>query len=236
MTDMMQSANAMIVLEDYGSRGGGSGNDSMLVNEHNPFHLDRLRRPVNSDFVTPPDRVRHDPLRVLMQQLQNDEQGFSPDSDIYNVIMSAAPGDVASILLGNDGSMGGEFNYTVTNTPGHGVRIGSIRPESQGDLSVSVSDLLPGGVDRALQYRGLGVHHPLLSLSDDTSAIGRPSRIAMLVHQSLPTTLSAAARFQAIGRAVNGEALSQGDTQQFLMNERMGEKFDSFSFIISFFS
>ena len=38
------------------------------------------------------------------------------------------------------------------------------------------SDLLPGGVDRALQHGGHGVHHPLLSLSDDSSpSTRRPS-------------------------------------------------------------
>jgi Ubiquitin binding region len=166
-----------------------------------------------STFVTPPDRIRHDPLRMLMQQLQNDEQGMSAaDSDIYNVLMNTAPGDVASILLGGDGTLAGggdSYNFTITNgTPGTGRRIGTIRPaETQGDPS-SLSDLLPGGVDRALQFRRFGVQHPLLSVADDGSAAaaGR-SRIAMLVHQSNPHQTSNVV--QLLGRPQNAPPSSQ---------------------------
>jgi hypothetical protein len=163
--------------------------------------------------VTPPDRIRHDPLRMLMQQLQNDEQGMSAaDSDIYNVLMNTAPGDVASILLGGDGTLAGggdSYNFTITNgTPGTGRRIGTIRPaETPGDPS-SLSDLLPGGVDRALQFRRFGVQHPLLSVADDGSAAaaGR-SRIAMLVHQSNPHQTSNVV--QLLGRPQNAPPSSQ---------------------------
>ena len=163
--------------------------------------------------MTPPDRIRHDPLRMLMQQLQNDEQGMSAaDSDIYNVLMNTAPGDVASILLGGDGTLAGggdSYNFTITNgTPGTGRRIGTIRPaENQGDPS-SLSDLLPGGVDRALQFRRFGIQHPLLSVADDGSAAaaGR-SRIAMLVHQSNPHQTSNVV--QLLGRPQNAPPSSQ---------------------------
>jgi hypothetical protein len=42
VADMMLSANAMIVLDDYGSRGGTESN--LFINDHNPFHVDNLRR------------------------------------------------------------------------------------------------------------------------------------------------------------------------------------------------
>ena len=163
--------------------------------------------------MTPPDRIRHDPLRMLMQQLQNDEQGMSAaDSDIYNVLMNTAPGDVASILLGGDGTLAGggdSYNFTISNgTPGTGRRIGTIRPaEGQGDPS-SLSDLLPGGVDRALQFRRFGVHHPLLSVADEgaAAAAGR-SRIAMLVHQANPHQTSNVV--QLLGRPQNAPPSSQ---------------------------
>ena len=150
---------------------------------------------------------------MLMQQLQNDEQGMSAaDSDIYNVLMNTAPGDVASILLGGDGTLAGggdSYNFTITNgTPGTGRRIGTIRPaENQGDPS-SLSDLLPGGVDRALQFRRFGIQHPLLSVADDGSAAaaGR-SRIAMLVHQSNPHQTSNVV--QLLGRPQNAPPSSQ---------------------------
>ena len=339
--DMMQNANAMIVLDDYSNnnnngRGGGgdisNSNDSILINEHNPFNTDhRLRRngavSTGNNFVTPPDRIRHDPLRILMQQLQNDENGFPPDHEnIHNALMNASQGDVASFLLGGGGGgsgvgiiegvsvgMGGDFHFTSNANPGLGGRMGSVRPleahghgqgqgQGQGDLSNAIryvyesisminyilsflltiiaavivittviivsiiiktmtiiiiitivviiiiivitiviivittsniiiidfclnyklnritnvpfylslslslflpsslfaslplcfclcehapslhtyqstcSDLLPGGVDRALQHGGHGVHHPLLSLSDDSSpSTRRPS-------------------------------------------------------------
>ena len=175
---MMQSANTMIVLDDYSNnnsnniRGSGGGNnnnnnnDSILNNDHNPFNTDhRLRRSgavstvagTGSSFVTPPDRIRHDPLRVLLQQLQNDGNSnnnnntnnyYLPDNeDIHNAIMNVAPGDVASFILGNNigggvgnienspAGMSGEFHFTTNNshTPGFGGRMGSIRPpETQG--------------------------------------------------------------------------------------------------------
>jgi hypothetical protein len=178
-----------------------------------PFHHVIISYTGASNFVTPPDRIRHDPLRMLMQQLQNDEQGMSAaDSDIYNVLMNTAPGDVASILLGGDGTLAGggdSYNFTISNgTPGTGRRIGTIRPaETPGDPS-SLSDLLPGGVDRALQFRRFGVQHPLLSVADDGSAAaaGR-SRIAMLVHQSNPHQTSNVV--QLLGRPQNAPPSSQ---------------------------
>ena len=42
VADMMLSANAMIVLDDYGTRGGAESN--LFINDHNPFHVDNLRR------------------------------------------------------------------------------------------------------------------------------------------------------------------------------------------------
>ena len=42
VADMMLSANAMIVLDDYSSRGGPESN--LFINDHNPFHVDNLRR------------------------------------------------------------------------------------------------------------------------------------------------------------------------------------------------
>ena len=156
--DMMQNANSMIVLDDYSNnsnsgRGGGGdvSNDNDSMNEHNPFNADfRLRRngavSTGNNFVTPPDRIRHDPLRILMQQLQNDENGFPPDHENIYALMDASQRVEASLLLGGGGGgsgvgiiegaslgMGGDFHFASNSTPGLGGRMGSLRPlEAQG--------------------------------------------------------------------------------------------------------
>ena len=103
--------------------------------------------------MTPPDRIRLDPLRMLMQQLQNDEQGLPQESDIYNVLFNTATNDVTSILLGADGTGPTDsYNFTISNGTPVSRRVGAFRNVDTGDTS-ALSDLLPGGVDRALQLR-----------------------------------------------------------------------------------
>ena len=136
--------------------------------------------------MTPPDRIRNVPLRMLIQQLQNDEQGLVPDSDIYNILLNTVPGDAASILMGGEGTApvtgaADPYNYTVTNsTPGSTRRVRTARTaEGQGEAS-SLSDLLPGGVDRAIQFRRFGIQHPLLALCDEGTRAGRSHLNALL--------------------------------------------------------
>ena len=123
--------------------------------------------------MTPPDRIRNVPLRMLIQQLQNDEQGLVPDSDIYNILLNTVPGDAASILLGGEGvapatGAADSYNYTITNsTPGSTRRVRTARPADGLGEASSLSDLLPGGVDRAIQFRRFGIQHPLLALCDE---------------------------------------------------------------------
>ena len=173
--DMMQNANAMIVLDDYSNnsnsgRGGGGdiSNDNDSMNEHNPFNADyRLRRngavSTGNNFVTPPDRIRHDPLRILMRQFQNDENGFPPDHENIYALMDASQRVEASLLLGGGGGgggsgvgiiegvslgMGGDFFHFASNsTPGLGGRMGSVRlleaqghgqGQGQGDLNNAI--------------------------------------------------------------------------------------------------
>ena len=103
--------------------------------------------------MTPPDRIRLDPLRMLMQQLQSDEQGLPQESDIYNVLFNTATNDVASILLGADGTGPSDsYNFTISNGTPASRRVGTFRNTDSADTS-ALSDLLPGGVDRALQLR-----------------------------------------------------------------------------------
>ena len=113
-------------------------------------------------FVTPPDRIRLDPLRMLMQQLQSDEQGLPQESDIYNVLFNTATNDVASILLGADGTGPSDsYNFTISNGTPASRRVGTFRNTDSADTS-ALSDLLPGGVDRALQLRY--VRSPVLTV------------------------------------------------------------------------
>ena len=88
-----------------------------------------------------------------MQQLQSDEQGLPQESDIYNVLFNTATNDVTSILLGADGTGPTDsYNFTISNGTPVSRRVGAFRNVDTGDTS-ALSDLLPGGVDRALQLR-----------------------------------------------------------------------------------
>ena len=90
---------------------------------------------------------------MLMQQLQSDEQGLPQESDIYNVLFNTATNDVTSILLGADGTGPSDsYNFTISNGTPVSRRVGAFRNVDTGDTS-ALSDLLPGGVDRALQLR-----------------------------------------------------------------------------------
>jgi hypothetical protein len=42
VADMMLSANAMIILDDYGNR--GPTDSGLFINDHNPFNINTLRR------------------------------------------------------------------------------------------------------------------------------------------------------------------------------------------------
>lgn len=176
----------------------------MFSNDRNPFRGDSRLSHVPSSFVTPPERVRTDPLRLLMQQLNPGE-----NNDMYNLLLSSVPPNLASILTGNEEresrSIRG-IDLTISEgpaTPGFG-RTGTNRPEGDGG---SLSDLLPGGVERALQVRGYQVDHPLLATED--LLVARSGGIAAMARE---VNLREAA--QSTGRPL------VSDTD--LFNERIG--------------
>jgi hypothetical protein len=170
------SESAMMVLDDNEGRGGGMGEASMFTNDRNPFSLDHTRHPGlgasvgTSNFNTPPDRIRQNSLRFLLHHFQGEETGFPAPDEIFQLLsnVSLVPGGGSGIGGGGLMSLGGLDSHGFTTSQAQSDRIGTgnirsnLGPGSVEGVS-SLSDLLPGGVDRALQSRGHGPYHPLLA-------------------------------------------------------------------------
>eukprot|EP01035_Chromulina_nebulosa_P017425 gene17425-22977_t len=162
-SDSVDSAYHSWVLRNANSNVRSS--NGPFTTELNISALNRMRGNVPSDinlYVTPPDRIRQDPLQVIMTDLRTGNVLESPEDMIRRLIQDASD----NIGLFNSST---DAVYALRNNGI--VAMSSVSQNSSERVSNNGNNLtsqflrqaLPGGIDMALQVHRPVLLHPLLA-------------------------------------------------------------------------
>jgi len=162
-SDSVDSAYHSWVLRNANSNVRSS--NGPFTTELNISALNRMRGNIPSDinlYVTPPDRIRQDPLQVIMTDLRTGNVLESPEDMIRRLIQDASD----NIGLFNSST---DAVYALRN---NGIVAMSSGPQSSSErvsnpgnnlTSQFLRQALPGGIDMALQVHRPVLLHPLLA-------------------------------------------------------------------------